>query len=111
MTKFLLSTVYILIGTFFLISFTSCGEKIPPTPKDLEQEALIPKPANIDATGSSFRLTSNTTIYVDGNSEEVKAIGQLLVNQLNPATGLGLKVVATDTPPSDGIFFTLNKKA
>lgn len=111
MNKFFLSTIYVLIGSFLLISIFSCGEKLPPTPKDLAQEALIPKPANIDATGSSYRLTNATTIYVDGNSEEVKAIGQLLANQINPATGFNLKVVATDTPPSDGIFFTINKKA
>ena len=108
MTKLSLSTI-----TFFtiLFLFSSCREKVPPTSKDLAQEALIPMPSTLDATGSSYRLTPNTTIYVDGSSEEVKAIGQLLANQINPATGFGLKVVATDTPPADGIFFTLNKKA
>lgn len=111
MIKFKISTVTILIGSFLFISFFSCKENTPPTSKDLAQEALIPKPSSMDATGSSFRLTPSTTIYVDGNSDEVKAIGQLLANQLNPATGFGLKVVATDTPPSDGIFFTINKKA
>ena len=55
----------ILIGTFFLIF--SCQEKIPATPKDLAKEALIPKPSNITATGSSYRLKNSTTIYVDGN--------------------------------------------
>ena len=108
--KPLLSIYKILCLLLVFLSFFSCKKDIPATPKDLAQEALIPKPANIDATGSSFRLTNATTIYVDGNSNEIKAIGQLLAKQLNPATGFNLKVVAADTPPSDGIFFTLNKK-
>ena len=109
MNKLLSTTIALLIMSF--VSFSSCGEKIPPTPKDLAEEALIPKPSSMSATGSSFRLTANTTIYVDGNSDEVKRLGELFAKKINPATGYNLKVVATDTPPSDGIFFNLNKKA
>lgn len=111
MIKHLITASQLIIVTLLLLIFCSCQEEIPATPKDLTKEALIPKPSNMSATGSSYRLTSATTIYVDGSSEEVKAIGQQLANQINPATGFNLKVVATDTPPSDGIFFTLNKKA
>jgi len=97
--------------TILLLFFISCKSDIPSTPKDLGEEALIPKPTAMTATGSSFRLAANTTIYVDGNSEEVKGLAELFAKRITPATGFNLKVVATDTPPSDGIFFTINKKA
>lgn len=69
------------------ISFFSC-ETDTPTPKDLAQEALIPYPVSVEATGSSFELTETTDIYLAGDQEELRRIGQYLADGLNPVTGL-----------------------
>ncbi|MCB9288148.1 MAG: beta-N-acetylhexosaminidase [Lewinellaceae bacterium] len=92
---------------FFLMAMISCTSE-PPTPKDLSKENLIPKPVSLTATGSSFRLTENTGIYVqtpsDG-SNELTQLGQYLADLLKPATGFPLPVNATREAPSAGNIY------
>lgn len=79
-------------------------------PTDLSKENLIPKPVSVVATGRSFDLTDQTDIYVQGESAELKQIGQFLADQLNTSTGLGLDVKSTaDTPPPGNIFLALRQ--
>ncbi len=82
-----------------IVALFSACEK--PTPKDLSKENLIPKPSKLVATGSSFELEDETTIYVQSGSEEVKKIGHYLANLLKPATGYSFEVEETDKPGDD----------
>jgi len=78
-------------------------------PTDLSKENLIPKPVSVAATGSSFDLTDQTDIYVQGESEELLRIGQYLAHKLNPSTELGLEVKTTIEAPAPGnIFLSLS---
>lgn len=74
-------------------------------PTDLSKENLIPKPVSVTATGSSFDLTDQTDIYVQGESEELLRIGQYLADKLNPSTELGLEVKTTTEAPAPGNIF------
>ncbi len=95
----------------FLMSFFSCDNTPPPTPMDLSKEQLIPKPVELEATGSSFRLTEDTDIYVQKTTEqaaELEQVGQYLADKLMPATGFEIQVIGTEeAPPAGHIFLAL----
>lgn len=76
---------------------------------DLSKENIIPKPVSVVATGSAFDLTDQTDIYVQGESAELKQIGQFLADKLNPSTGLGIEVkTSTEIPGPGNIFLSLS---
>lgn len=78
-------------------------------PTDLSKESIIPQPVSVTPDGGSFDLTDQTDIYIDGESAELKWIGQFLADKLNPATGLGIEVkMASATPGPGNIFLSLN---
>ena len=65
-------------------------------PTDLSKENMIPKPVSVvPEGGEAFDLTDQTNIYVQGESAELKQIGQFLADKLNPSTGLGIEVKTT----------------
>jgi hexosaminidase len=74
-------------------------------PSDLTKENLIPQPVSVTATGSSFDLTDQTDVYVQGESVELIQIGQYLADKLNPSTGLGIEVKTTTEAPAPGNIF------
>lgn len=80
-----------------------------PTSKDLNKENLIPKPAKVIATGSSFELTNKTVIYVQGEGKAIKQVGHYLADFLSTATGFipEVKSVA-DIKDSKGITLSVN---
>jgi len=84
-------TIAISMAMFALFSCSPPRE--PATPKDLLKESMIPLPDSVMATGSSFRLTENTNIYINAPDKELKRIAQYLADQLNPATGLDIQVI------------------
>jgi hexosaminidase len=97
--KFCLHIVY----TAILIAVVSCK---PSPPTSLSSEGIIPKPVSVASTGSSFELTNDTEIYVNGDAE-VTSIGQYLSDKLSPATGFELPVKpATEIPGSGNIYIT-----
>ena len=79
------------------------------TPSDLTKENMIPMPVSVVSAGGSFNLTDQTNIFVQGESAEMKQIGQYLADKLNPSTGLAIEVKTTaDTPAPGNIFLSLS---
>ncbi|MEM7367256.1 MAG: beta-N-acetylhexosaminidase [Bacteroidota bacterium] len=94
--------ILLLIGMLCLSS--ACKTR---TPKDLSKEALIPYPASLTATGSSFDLTNSTTIFLSDDSEQMQAVGAYLARFLKNATGFSLTIQASSTAPSEGIYLSI----
>ena len=95
--------------TIFIILLVqmSCAKK---SSTDLSKENIIPKPVSVTATGDSFELTSETTIYVPEKMYVVGLIGGFLADKLNLATGYNIEVKATSELPEAGnIYLTLSK--
>ena len=82
--KFKNFTLHAAVLTVILVQ-TACS------PTSLSKENMIPMPVSVVSSGSSFDLTDQTSIYVQGESPELKQIGQYLADKLNPSTGLGVK--------------------
>jgi len=80
----------------------------PKVPSDLTKESIIPKPVSVTATGDYFSINPKTVIYVQGESPELKNIGQFLADKLNPATGFAIGVNTATAEPKGGIYLTLN---
>ena len=74
-------------------------------PTDLSKENMIPKPVSVVPDGAEFDLTDQTNIYVQGESAELKQIGQFLADKLNPSTGLGMEVKTTSETPAQGNIY------
>jgi hexosaminidase len=82
------------------------------TPSDLSKTDLIPKPVSVTATGGYFELKSHTTIYIRGESKELKQIGQALADKLKLSTGFDIEVISKlKTPGSGNICLTLTENA
>jgi len=96
--KFINFTLNAVVLTAILVQ-TAC------TPTNLTKENVIPKPVSVVSSGSSFDLTDQTDIYVQGESLELKQIGQYLANKLNPSTGLSLDVKTTVNIPAPGNIY------
>ena len=58
--------------------------------------SLIPLPAEIQKTGSSFQLTSSTAISF--NTPEARNIAEMLAKKLNTPTGFSIKVQQNGLP-------------
>lgn len=70
------SALYIIL--FCLVTFTfSCAPEAKQK-LDLDDNSLIPIPSNIVATGSSFDLNNETTIYSDGKSKTGTQLAQII---------------------------------
>lgn len=98
------TAITVLIAIFIL------ANQIPASAKklsDLSKESIIPKPVSVTATGGFFTLKANTNIYIQGDSEELKQIGQYLADRLKPATGFEIEVKSVVKPPKKAIFITL----
>jgi len=91
-------TLSVVVLTILLVQ-TAC------TPTNLTKENMIPKPVSVVSSGSSFDLTDQTDIYIQGESPELMQIGQYLANKLNPSTGLSLEVKSTVNVPAPGNIY------
>ncbi len=63
------------------------------TPKDLSKESIIPRPASITATGSSFRITGSTSIVITEGDSDLEWVGQYLAGLLSESTGFDIDLV------------------
>jgi hexosaminidase len=77
-------------------------------PENIALENLIPKPVSVKATSETFELTNASSIFVEGQSQDVLRIGQYLADKLKPATGFALSVsAASGTPKPGNIYLVL----
>lgn len=90
---------------FSALFFTAITTQISCTPTDLAKTNVIPKPVSVVADGGAFDLTDQTNIFVQGESAELKQIGQYLADKLNPSTGLGIEVKSTEAEPASGNIY------
>ena len=90
-----------LIITFMLIIQVSCTEK---TQSDLTKESIIPQPVSVISTGEYFKLRSGTDVYIREKSDELKQIGQYLVDKLKLPTGFNVDLKVAGTKPHSGCF-------
>lgn len=98
------SIVLLLYG---ITLFNSCAPEKVAVPKDLAQDALIPKPVSLTATGSSFELNAQTTIYAaEGQQKEAS----YLANLLKPATGFDFPIAAPKESASNAIVLSIVEK-
>jgi hexosaminidase len=93
-----------MIAFALLISFGIISCKSTPD-TDLTKEVMIPKPVSVTATGKTFELTKESSIYVDGGSEDLLRIGQYLADKLKPSTGFEWKVSAEKASSEKGNIF------
>jgi hexosaminidase len=84
------------------ICFTIYSCATDQTPTDLRQSAIIPRPVSVEATAKTFTLTREAGIYLSGNSENTKAIGDYLAKKLNASTGYQIEVKESTGKPRRG---------
>ncbi len=108
--KYLIQPFTWLLVALGLATTVSCQEPRPAA--DMAAVPLIPIPASLTATGSSFLLTEKTGIYTAGNTEEMGRIAGYLADKLKPATGFTLAIEATESAPKPGnIYLKLDPSA
>ncbi|WP_321285395.1 beta-N-acetylhexosaminidase [uncultured Sunxiuqinia sp.] len=93
----------ILITLSLLIAFVGAKQE-PAT--DLSKHNLIPRPVAISATGNTFHLNGNTSIYVSDILPELTRSANYLREKLQVATGYEFKIIPTKEAPSAGIYLT-----
>ena len=89
----------------FSLFITLILMQISCTKTDLSKENLIPKPVSIVSSGGIFELTDLSAIYVSGETEQLKNIGQFLADKLKPATGFTMEVKSSSEIPSSGNIY------
>ncbi|WHY78448.1 family 20 glycosylhydrolase [Neobacillus sp. WH10] len=98
-----MTLVFILLLNFVII-LPNKAQAAPNIP------SLLPKPVSYTAGTGHFTLTSNTSIYVAGNTQdetdEIYDIAQSLVAKLNISTGFNISVIKSNTPKAGSIYFT-----
>jgi len=77
---------FALLSLSFLF-LVSCNDETA-LPLDLAAESIIPQPLSVTATGSSFEITSETSIYSDGDLQTANYLADLL----KPSTGFAIDV-------------------
>jgi hexosaminidase len=99
------ATIVLIIIATVMISL-SCSTT---STSDLAGESLIPKPVSVTSAKGFFELKANADIYVQGESEELRKIGNYLAARLRPSTGFEIAVKSTlKVPGSGNIYLSLS---
>lgn len=80
----------------------ACKKSIP---SDLSRETIIPKPVSATATGDYFTLKEKYTIFVYGESDEMKNVGSYLSGLLKELTGYEATIKTASGEPWPGSIF------
>jgi len=101
--NFIVPALLILI---MMVLPASCKKE---TLSDLSKESIIPKPVSVASTGDYFVLKHKCKIFVYGESDEMKQIGQYLAQKLKSLTGYEAEIkTASGEPWSGNIFLELS---
>ncbi len=92
----------VLTFTLIFLILMSCSTN---TPSDLSKESLIPLPVSMTSTGNYFALKADADIYLQGESEELKRVGNYLAERLRPATGFEIEVKTAGKAPGAGNIY------
>jgi hexosaminidase len=95
------ATIVLTIFVMFVICI-SCKMN---TPSDLSKESIIPRPVSITSAGGYFELKAGADIYIHGESEELKKVGNYLADRLRPSTGFEIDVKSADKMPGSGNIY------
>lgn len=76
------------------VALTACAVS---EPTDLTQSTLIPLPASVTATGSSFSMDGSTVIMLGNGSDQLTGVGEYLSESLSPATGFSFPVSVSES--------------
>jgi len=91
---------------FGLVTFQMVAMALQPA--TLSNISIIPKPVSVIPADGKFSLNDKSTIFVIGESAEIKKVGQYLADKINPATGLGIEVKsATGDLAAGNIYLSL----
>ncbi len=69
---------------------------------DLAKESLIPRPVSVISTGDYFFLKSGANIYIEGETDKLRKVGDYLAERLKPATGFDIAVKPAEKVPGSG---------
>lgn len=71
---------------------------------------IIPKPMSYEGKDGKFILTKDSSIYIQGNSDEeteqIKWIAEFIREKLNKSTGFELNIIKGDKPVDGSIYLT-----
>lgn len=93
-----INTFTVVMTCMVIFGMAACSS----VPTDLSKAGVIPKPASVAPSGKAFTISNRSDIIVPAGSDELVTIGQYLADRLNPATGLGLEVLAGNKKPGRG---------
>jgi len=97
-------TLILLTGILFLQIFAQAS---PAT--DLSNVSIIPKPVSLTPSAGSFTLKNSSTIFIEGHSDPILAVGKYLAARLSPATGFPMTVKPfTGKQTGGNIYLTLS---
>ncbi len=85
----------------------SCDEQIK---TDLADNAVIPKPVQVVASGGQFELSDNMTIAYSAQSGDLQKSATYLQSILNRATGYDVKTKVVNEKPNKGIYLMAGQK-
>lgn len=105
MRKNIFLRVQVLLSSILFFVLMSCTQNAK---TDLAKAAIIPKPVSIEAGGESFKISCETGINYNSDSDEVMKIGQSLAKTLGPATGFEMEVSYKTSPDKGSIFMKLS---
>ena len=77
----------------------------------MNNEALIPLPVSVEATGSAFECAPGMKILVPEYNEELNNLGALMAGMLSKATGLNIEVAADTESKKGNITIDLDYKS
>ena len=83
-----------MIILLLLIALIGCKQEIH-TPMDLLEENIIPLPANIEATGSSFKLKPSTVIYFPEDNIDLRNLASTISSSLESISGVSYPLVSS----------------
>jgi len=102
----------LILGLFACLLLFACNTTVPrppAVPMDLSEANLLPFPVSLTVDSSSFAIDSLTSLFLEGNEEELLPIAEYLQSVLRPATGYDFSVKnKEEMPPYGNIILALS---